>query len=129
MPSSKKGRRTARTLVTLDVVVMKKFRSECLEFLNEGQAMELADLVDRLEDFGNQRLTWDLEIVRDRNFWKLTHSGTSLGRIEADVYFAHIPERGEVVVLGASRSNQQLRKSNLHERLANRLDHYLRITK
>lgn len=131
MPSSKRsgGYRTKSAPTTLAVVRMRKFRESCLEFLNDGQFLELSDLVDRLENFERKRQITDLDIVSEGTVYKLTHTGTSLGNIIAEVFFAYLPDRREIVVLGAEQWRDGVAIARRAERMEDRLKHYLRIAK
>jgi hypothetical protein len=131
MPSPNKigSPRQERAVAKLTIVSMMKFREDALGFLIDGQFLELADVVDRLEDFERKRQVWDLDIVREGDVYKLTHTGTSLGSIVAEVFFAHLPDRREIVVLGAEQKKAGDPPPHRSERMLNRLNHYLKIAK
>jgi hypothetical protein len=102
-----------------------KRRDEAAKFLNPGQCMELADIIERLEDFDDLREIDDLEIERVGDFWRLVHSGTSLGPIVAEVYFGCLPRSRKIVVLGVTQSDGTT-PAPWHRitRMQSRLDHY-----
>ena len=130
MAARRDRRHGVGTRTKSEVIQPLKPRSEALAFLNMGQFAELCGVIDRLEDFGNDRELWDLEIVRVGRIWKLTHTGTSLGSKIADVYFGYVDETQKVVVLGIY-PGRDADSEPWHRiaRMEQRFIHYVRIGK
>ena len=117
-----------------EVVRLGKSREDAQKLgLNEGQVLELDEVVQRLDNFGIETEIWDLPIMKiDKGdgIYVLEHSGTSLGRTLVEVYFAPNEKRREIVVLGVAEGNRNIpRKWYRTARMRNRLEHYLRIAK
>jgi hypothetical protein len=130
MAARSNRRRYIGTRKKSEVVLPLKPRGEATSFLNDGQFAELCGVIDRLEDLGNERELWDLDIVRVGRIWKLVHTGTSLGGIVADVYFGHVHQTKKVVVLGIYPGTDAIdepwyRAARMEQRLA----HYIKIGK
>jgi hypothetical protein len=122
-------RATRRSLTERSVVHPKKPWQEAGKFLNDGQILELKDVTDRLEDLHKPREIWDLKIEWIGGLGRLFHTGTSLLEIEAEVWFADLPERGVVVILGVFPRQPGKPSEVRLERMKIRREHYRRIVK
>jgi hypothetical protein len=84
----------------------------------------------RLEDIASPEELWDIQIERFGEVERFIHSGTSLGQIEAEVWFARLPKRREVVILGVYAREHGDEASWVRvAKMENRLRHYLTIAK
>ncbi len=66
---------------------------------NDGKYQHIVDIEKRLVDFGNLEETCDLDIRSFHEFFELRERGGLLGNINLRVFFAHLPERNEIVIL------------------------------
>lgn len=83
------------------VVVLSVANAEGRDFLTDVQYLHAVDLVRQLVGFGVQRFETSLTIEKIQDFWELKDKGGVLGKINLRVYFAHVVDRNEIVVLSA----------------------------
>lgn len=108
------------------VVALAWAKDEAKEVLNEDQYATAVEIVKRLADFGNTDATSDLDIAPFGDYWELKLKGGFLRRINFRIYFAHLPDRTEVVILKSYKKEEDRRVSpHIMYTLDDRLEHYL----
>jgi hypothetical protein len=123
-------RRSAAERTTFAVVHLGKAKSDARTFLNAGQCLEVEDVAARLENVSSPEEIWDLKIEKLGEVERFVQSGASLGRIEAEVWFARLQGRREVVILGVfARERGEAASWVRIVKMENRLHHYLAIVK
>jgi hypothetical protein len=108
------------------VVVLELPRREAREFLTIGQYVHVTDFVKQLVGFGRRAYDMTMRISPLGDFWELKEKGGLLGRINVRVYFAHVKENNEIVVLSTfKKEDDGQAPSYIIYRLRNRLRLYL----
>ncbi|HAH47940.1 hypothetical protein [Gimesia sp.] len=93
---------------------------------NRGKRKHLLDLVDRLKHFGDQRELHDLRIQKVGSFYALKLKGGLLGKINLRIYFAHLLDRNEIVVLKVYKKEEENQiPRHIVLTVENRLEEYL----
>jgi hypothetical protein len=108
------------------VVALAWAKQEARELLPDWKYWRLVRIVKRLADFGNKHATSDLRIAPFGEFWALKLKGGIFGKLNLRVYFAHVEERGEVVILMTYKKEAERRVSpHVMVSLEDRLEEYL----
>jgi hypothetical protein len=108
------------------VVAISESKDEANAILDEVQYWEAVQLVKRLDGFGNPKETSDLSIRQFGDFWELRLKGGFFKRINLRIYFAHVAERNEIVVLMAYKKEEDRRTCpSIKYTLEDRLEDYL----
>jgi hypothetical protein len=108
---------------------MGKSKEDARKILkNDGQCLEVEDVAARLENLDRPGEIWDLEIQTSDGIGWVTYSGASLGSMEVEIYFAQVPHRREVVILGTFLRDGEPSWVRI-ERMKNRLNHCLQTAK
>ena len=91
----------------LNVVVLRKAKKEGHEFLNPGQYEHMTGVIKRLVDFNSPMEITDLRIEPIESFYELKDKGGLLGKINVRIYFAYVPDEGNIVVLKAYKKEEE----------------------
>jgi hypothetical protein len=131
MAKRQRRRRPAVGKLRLTLVRMGIARVDSSRFLNDAQQWEIEGHVDRLGSFGDHAETWDLDIEkidREDNIHRLLVRGGIFGKKCAEVFFAPVTERSEIVVLGVKDGNPFVSPPPFRiEQMRSRLRHYRKI--
>jgi hypothetical protein len=121
-PRQAAGAPTRRQVVAVIAVAKKEGRS----FLSPAQYLHVTDLVKQLTGFGVRQFESNLRIEPLGDFWELKDKGGVLRRLNVRVYFAHVDQRNEIVVLSTyKKEDDGPAPAHIIYRLKNRLRLYL----
>ena len=110
----------------LTVVVLALAKDEGAEILTEFQYWLTVGIVQRLCEFGDKKATADLRISPLGDFWELKLKGGYLKKINLRIYFAHVPEQRETVILKTYKKEEDRQVSpHVIITLEDRLEDYL----
>lgn len=126
--SSRKQSRGSSIRRKLEVVQLEAFHKDLCKFLNPGQCFYMELLANRLERFGDAEATADLRVDKIGNgLWELKAKGNVLGKINVRAFFAPVPGRAQVVMLGAfKKENEGSTRPHRVTKMLNRLEYYVR---
>jgi hypothetical protein len=108
------------------IVALSWAKEEAREILTETQYWLAVGVAKRLCDFGNPLATRDLRISQFGDFWALKLKGSWLRKTNLRIYFAHLSDRNEVVILMTYKKEKERRVSpHVMLSLEDRLEQYL----
>jgi hypothetical protein len=117
---------TSRNIKWQTVVVLSVAKAEGRDFLTEVQYLHIVDLIKQLVGFGAKQFKTALTIEKIQEFWELKDKGGVLRKLNVRVYFAHVVERNEIVVLSTYKKEDDGKApAHILVRLRNRLRAYL----
>jgi hypothetical protein len=95
---------------SLTVVALDWAKDEGRRILTNEQYWHVVRYIKRLVEFGDKSAMSDLSISQlGSGFWALKLKGRILKKINLRIYFAHVPERNEIVVLMAYKKEEDRR--------------------